>query len=87
MPEYRLFLKSSVQKELDDLSNPEFARIDKKIMALAVNPRPSGCKKLQGCGGDHWRLRVGDYRIIYIIDDIDCRIDITRIAHRKDVYQ
>jgi mRNA interferase RelE/StbE len=62
-----------------------FSRIDQKILALADNPRPPGCKKLQGYR-DHWRLRVGDYRIVYIIDDKVKRILVTRVAHRRDVY-
>jgi mRNA interferase RelE/StbE len=82
---YFLELKQSAQKELDALDDPVFTRIDRKILALADNPRPSGCKKLQGYR-DHWRLRVGDYRIVYIIDDKVKRILITRVAHRRDVY-
>lgn len=86
MTDYSLYLKPSARKELDALKNPVFDRIDKKIMALAANPRPSGSKKLHGHRG-HWRIRVGDYRVVYILDDANRRIDVTRVAHRKDVYQ
>jgi mRNA interferase RelE/StbE len=85
VPDYFLEIKRSAQKELDALDDALFARIDPKILALAGNPRPSGCKKLKGYA-DHWRLRVGDYRVIYIIDDSTRKILITRIAHRRDVY-
>jgi mRNA interferase RelE/StbE len=62
-----------------------FTRIDQKILALANNPRPSGCKKLRGYK-DHWRVRVGDWRLVYIIDDGARRVTITRVAHRREVY-
>jgi len=60
---YWLEVKSSAQKELDALDNALFARIDRKILALAENPRPTGCKKLKG-HKDQWRIRVGDWRVI-----------------------
>jgi mRNA interferase RelE/StbE len=83
--DYILEIKQSARKELDALDDPLFARIDRKLMALASNPRPAGCKKLKGYK-DHWRLRVGDSRVVYIIDDAAKRILVTRIAHRRDVY-
>jgi mRNA interferase RelE/StbE len=61
-------------------------RIDRKILALAHNPRPAGCKKLKGYK-DQWRLRAGDWRVLYIVDDGAKLISITRIAHRRDVYE
>jgi mRNA interferase RelE/StbE len=82
---YLVSVKSSVQKDLDALSDVLFARIDRKIMMLAVDPRPPGCKKLQGCK-DLWRIRVGDYRVIYSIKDSSLTVDVTQVAHRKDVY-
>ena len=56
-----------------------------KARALAETPRPRGCKKLQG-GEKEYRIRVGDYRIVYMIDDRAKAVDITRIAHRREVY-
>ena len=53
---------------------------------LAENPRPSGCKKLKGYKG-LWRFRVGDYRVFYSVDDECTSVDITRVAHRKEVYE
>jgi mRNA interferase RelE/StbE len=83
---YSLTLKPSAQKELDALADALFARIDRKIMALPNNPRPAGCKKLRGYK-DLWRIRVGDWRILYRIDDSLKTVDITRVAHRKEVYE
>jgi mRNA interferase RelE/StbE len=83
---YSLEIKQSAQKELDALGDPQFTRIDRKILALADNPRPAGCKKLKGYK-DQWRIRVGDWRVVYIIDDAARLIGITRIAHRREVYE
>lgn len=85
MPEYRVALKSSAEKELLRLPDPILARIFPKIEALTANPRPFGSKKLHG-SRDLWRIRVGDYRAIYAIDDKAQTIHVMRIAHRRDVY-
>jgi mRNA interferase RelE/StbE len=85
VPEYQVALKSSAEKELFRLSEHIAFRILPKIKALAIDPRPHGCKKLRG-GRDEWRIRVGDYRAIYIIDDETRRVEVTRIAHRREVY-
>jgi mRNA interferase RelE/StbE len=83
---YSLEIKQSAQKELDALDDAVFTRIDRKILALADNPRPAGCKKLKGYK-DQWRVRVGDWRVLYIIDDAAKLITITRVAHRREVYE
>ena len=57
-----------------------------QILALAGNPRPAGCKKLKGYK-DQWRVRVGDWRVLYIMDDAAKRVTITRVAHRREVYE
>jgi mRNA interferase RelE/StbE len=82
---YSVVIKSSAQKELDALDEAVFRRIDRKILALIENPRPAGCKKLKGYK-DHWRIRIGDWRVIYLIDDSANRVSITRVAHRREVY-
>jgi mRNA interferase RelE/StbE len=82
---YSIVLKSSAQKELDALDDAVFTRIDRKILALAETPRPRGCKKLKGYK-DHWRIRVGDWRVVYMIDDSAMRVSVTRVAHRRDIY-
>lgn len=86
MPKYSVDIKQSAQKELDALDDPLFARIDRKILALSDNPRPSGCKKLRGYK-DLWRIRVGDWRVVYIVNDDAKIVAVTRIAHRRDVYE
>jgi mRNA interferase RelE/StbE len=82
---YSVVIKSSVQKELDALDNAVFSRVDRRILALAENPRPAGCKKLKGYK-DQWRIRIGDWRVVYFIDDLSNRVSITRVAHRREVY-
>jgi mRNA interferase RelE/StbE len=82
---YSLEIKESAEKELDALDSPQFNRIDARILALATNPRPAGCKKLRGYK-DQWRIRVGDYRVVYVIDDDSKTVTVTRIAHRREAY-
>jgi len=86
VPKYLLEIKESAQRELDALDDKVFARIDRKILGLADTPRPAGCKKLKGYK-DQWRVRVGDHRVIYIIDDSAKTVMVTRVAHRRDVYE
>jgi mRNA interferase RelE/StbE len=85
VPEYRVTLKSSAEKEFFRLPDTVSARIIPKIKALATDPRPHGSKKLRG-GTDEWRIRIGDYRVIYVIDDEEMKVKVTRIAHRREVY-
>ena len=86
MAKYLLEIKQSAQKELDALDDSVFRRVDRRIMTLADNPRPAGCKKLKGFK-DHWRVRAGDWRVVYIIDDAVEVVSVTRIAHRREVYE
>jgi len=76
----------SAQRELDALDDPLFTRIDRKILALANDPRPVGSKKIKGYK-DSWRIRIGDWRVVYIVDDAAKLVSITRVAHRSEVYQ
>ncbi len=86
MVKYSLQIKQSAQKELDALDDVVFTRIDRRILALEDNPRPAGCKMLKGYK-DQWRVRVGDWRVVYIIDDTAKLVTITRVAHRREVYE
>jgi len=83
---YRVALASSAQKELTLLPKKVIARVVARLERLANTPRPAGCKKLKG-GDREWRIRVGDYRIVYVIDDAGKTVDVTRIAHRREVYE
>jgi mRNA interferase RelE/StbE len=64
----------------------EFHRIIPRIKALAENPRPSGSRKLSGSRND-WRIRVGEYRVVYEIEDDAEEIRVMRIRHRREVYR
>ena len=86
MPDYSLEIKPSAQKEMDALDDAMFARLDRKILALAGNPRPAGCKKLKGYK-DLWRIRAGAWRVVYEIDDRAEVVTVTRVAHRREVYE
>ena len=82
--EYEVLILRRAQKHLANLPTQNYSRIRDLILALASNPRPSGCKKLTGREG--WRVRSGDYRVIYEIDEAERRVTIMDIGHRKDIY-
>ena len=86
MASYRVALTSSADKELKKLSGQLIARIVPRLDNLASNPHPPGCKKLRG-GDREWRIRVGDYRVVYTIDDTKLLVEVTRIRHRSEVYE
>ena len=86
MTSYRVALTTSAENELDGLPSNVVTRIVARLERLAATPRPPGCKKLKG-GDKEWRVRVGDYRIVYEIDDTAKTVDVTRIAHRREVYK
>ena len=86
MPEgYKVRLIAATKSELESLHNPTLKRIVMALSALSENPRPRGCKKLVG-SSTKYRLRVGDYRIIYEIEDSEQTVMVYRIRHRKEVY-
>jgi mRNA interferase RelE/StbE len=82
---YQVILPKSVQKELDRLPDEVVDRILDALSGLKAQPRPSGCKKLRG--EDAWRIRVGDYRVIYEIHDKVSQLIVITIGHRRDVYR
>ncbi len=86
MNSYRVALAASAEKELHGLPATVIARMMPRLEHLAEVPRPRGCKKLKG-GDKEWRIRVGDYRIVYEIDDTAKTVDVTRIAHRREAYE
>lgn len=85
MPNYTIVLAPKAQKQLDKLSDHIAAPILEAIADLAEDPRPSGCKKLKGRDG--YRIRIGNYRIIYEIFDTELIIDVVAVGHRKDIYE
>jgi mRNA interferase RelE/StbE len=83
---YTVQVKPSARRELEALPDKLLARIITKLTSLGDTARPAGCKKLKGYA-DQWRVRVGDWRVVYIIDDTAKLVSITRIAHRREVYE
>lgn len=77
--------KRSAQKELANLPQDIHARVLRAVMDLSENPRPAGCKKL--CTEDLWRIRVGNYRVVYEILDDALVVLVITIAHRREVYR
>jgi mRNA interferase RelE/StbE len=86
MADHSIVFARSARRELERLHDPLSSRILKRIESLASNPRPSGCRKLEGAE-NLWRVRVGDYRVVYAIDDRTKMVDITCIRHRRDAYR
>lgn len=86
MSEYTITFATSAQDDLAKLDRKVVSRIFSKVEALSMDPRPPGCRRLQGAG-DLWRIRVGDYRVIYQILDDRRTIDIITIRHRRDAYR
>jgi len=84
--EYAIVFARSARKELQALDNPTAVRILKRIEALTVEARPSGVKKLEGAS-DLWRIRVGDWRVVYRISDRERLIDVIAVRHRRDAYR
>jgi mRNA interferase RelE/StbE len=82
---YKVIILPVAEKEILRLNSPEYDQVRAKLRGLPENPRPSGCRKLQGSDG--WRLRVGRYRIVYEIDDARQIVTVLKVAHRKDVYR
>ena len=80
-----LKIKNSAERDLKRLPKPLFLRLNQKILALREEPRPPGARKLQG-KLEGWRVRLGDYRIVYQIDDAEQTVTIVRVRHRRDVY-
>jgi mRNA interferase RelE/StbE len=85
MENYRILFRNSAAKELRGIPEAILKKIWDRIEALARDPRPHGSEKL--AGRDHYRFRLGDYRIVYSIDDREKSILIDKVGHRKDVYR
>jgi mRNA interferase RelE/StbE len=86
MADYSISFARSARKELERLPGDIAGRVLAKVEALAGNPRPVGVIKLHG-QKNLWRLRVGDYRVVYSIDDFSRTVDVSIIRHRRDVYR
>ena len=82
---YRLVIKKSAERELRAIRQPDLRRIVGRVRALAENPRPAGHEKLSGEA--RYRVRQGDYRIVYAIDDDTRTVEVVKIGHRREVYR
>ena len=85
MGSYRVHLKQSAAKEIQALPRKDRARIIKRIRTLSEDPRPAGSTKLSG--REAYRIRQGDYRIVYTVDDEDRVVMVSVVAHRRDAYR
>ena len=85
MRSYRVVIPKSVQKELDRLPDDVLRRILARLAQLETVPRPADVKKLKG--RDAWRMRVGDYRVIYEIQDRQLQILVITVSHRREIYR
>ncbi len=82
---YKVLIKASAEKDIRRLPRNVRERVASAILALREEPRPPGVRKLKGKEG--WRIRVGDYRVVYQIDDTLRQVTIYRVRHRRDVYR
>ncbi len=86
MARYEISLRRSVlKKDLERIPKADAQRITEAIRALADNPRPPGVQKLSG--QERYRIRQGDYRVIYSVQDADHTVWVVKIGHRRDVYK
>jgi mRNA interferase RelE/StbE len=85
MSKYNVLLTKSAEKELYRLPQTVIKKLVATIGALADNPRPVGCKKLKGFK-NLWRIRIGNYRIIYAIEEVILLVEVRAIGDRKDIY-
>ncbi len=85
MANYKVLIKPSAAKELESVPKNDRQRITDRILSLSNNPRPAGTEKMTGV--DRYRIRQGDYRILYEIHDRDIVVIVVKIGHRRDVYR
>ena len=87
MAGYRLLIKPSAGKEIEALGHKkDRQRIVNRIAALASEPRPAGCDKLAGAEG-RYRIRQGQFRIVYAVDDATRTVEVVKVGHRREVFR
>lgn len=84
---YKITFKRSAEKEIQKLPSSIVHRIVPIIEGLSKNPKPPGSKKLLGSKENIWRIRVGDYRVVYLIAEEVKIVEVRRVGHRKDIYK
>jgi mRNA interferase RelE/StbE len=85
MASYSVFLVPAAQKQVEELQKRDRQRVLDAIGSLRGDPRPHGCEKLSAL--DKYRIRVGDFRVVYTIDDTIVRVVVVRVGHRRDVHR
>lgn len=85
MVEYKIYFKRSAVKDLDAIPQKDLRRLIKRIGLLKKDPRPPGCEKLSG--QERYRVRQGNYRIVYSIQDDVLTVWVVKVGHRRDVYR
>ena len=85
MANYKVFIKPSAVKELESVPRKDRVRLARKIQSLASEPRPAGCEKLSGL--ERYRIRQGNYRIVYEIQDERLVVIVVKVGHRREVYR
>jgi mRNA interferase RelE/StbE len=85
MAGYSIYFKDSVRKDLDSIPKNDLQRIIERIGNLAEDPRPAGCEKLSG--QEKYRVRQGNYCIVYSIQDTELTVWVVKVGHRRDVYR
>jgi mRNA interferase RelE/StbE len=84
---YRILIKPSAGKEIEAIgAKKDRQRIVARILALANEPRPVGCDKLAGAER-RYRVRQGQFRIVYAVDDAACTVEVVKVGHRREVYR
>jgi mRNA interferase RelE/StbE len=83
---YRVLLERGAERDLSRLSSEVHDRVIVALQALALDPRPPGSRKLTGSKND-WRIRVGDFRVVYEIAEQICIVRVNRVRHRREVYR
>jgi mRNA interferase RelE/StbE len=83
---YEVYLEGSAENDLKRLPTSTFDRIVHQIKTLAENPRPSGCRKITGSKND-WRIRIGDYRVLYEVNDRAKAVRVMRVRYRREAYR
>lgn len=83
---YEVLLERAAERDLRRLASELYQRIIFRIKALSGNPRPAGSRKITGSESD-WRIRIGDYRVIYEIDDEAQAVRVLRVRHRREAYR
>ncbi len=86
MGEYVVTFARSARRDLEEFPRSVVTRVVTRIESLGILPRPAGCRKLQGTDA-LYRIRIGDYRVIYSVDDEKRVVDVVAVRHRSDAYR